>query len=116
MGRLTNLRILNIRSCSVQAIPGLGELVALEVLVAQGCSELVEIPDFHKLSSLQKLDLQGCALRTERGLNGLEALECFSVQNCCELVALPELEKLESSESLTLATAEVWNYSRLWRV
>ena len=75
--KLKKLRVLNLYGCvKLRTCPGVGDVVALEVLVCFGCRSLERLPNLRKLKNLRKLDISECDLITELpGLDELEALE-----------------------------------------
>jgi Leucine-rich repeat (LRR) protein len=108
--KLSNLRMLYLdQCCQLRNCPGVGDLVALEVLSFGGCRRLKRLADLGRLRNLRKLDLRGCPLIMEvPGLGDLVALEelyagsLFSFDRALYSFMLPDVSKLRKLRVLRL--------------
>jgi hypothetical protein len=95
---------LSISYCKLlKAVPGLSDLVSLQLFKGTDCARLAELPDMHKLVNLQDLRLGGCPLiQTIPGFSDLIALKtlaaCRVFQGISDLRKLTKLEDLEIRE------------------
>lgn len=103
--KLQGLEELDISRCaSVQALPGLEELVALLEVKASGCKSLKELPSLHKLQRLQRLDISFCyLLAAVPGLDELVSLLELDTRGCHNLEKLPTLQKLQKLQRLDIS-------------
>ena len=100
------IKVLNVRFIMLTALPeAIGDLRALETLVAYG-NALTALPaSLCRLQALKVLDLYGCKGLTSlpSELGGLQALTVLNLERCEGLTSLPpELGRLQALTHLNL--------------
>ena len=94
-GRMRHSRFLELPWCSFSEFPGLGDLVALEVLDLRGCRNLKELPNLQRLTRLRKLKISECkSISSLPGVGALIALEVLDASGCDKLSGSLDLSKL----------------------
>lgn len=116
--KLTNLQRLTIDGCeSIKALPGLGDLVALNTFHLCGCDcdcecselgALRSLPQISKLTNLQKLDIsRHKSITALEGLGDAVALQELRASHCYELRELPDMRKLRNLRELDISWCSV---------
>ncbi|CAN1245460.1 Disease resistance protein L6 [Linum grandiflorum] len=103
-------KLVIVRCPLLSEIPGLGELKRLETLDVSGCIQLVDVTGLDRLKSLQKLNMPNCCAIDELpDISGMKNLEVLDVSECIKLVRVTGLVKLESLEELYMVDCKSIN-------
>ncbi|XP_039168982.1 disease resistance protein RPV1 [Eucalyptus grandis] len=107
--------ILNGSENLVEVHPSVGNLVKLEVLSLESCSNLSNFPDTLRTKSLQTLDLSGCS-KFEKfpDIDGkMEHLKRLDLRGTAIKELPASIENLVSVESMNLASSNLVRFGRL---